>query len=233
MNRSGISSAEGTGLLHVLERLEPFKNLSQSARTMLAKTAVIKQPSSADLILRKGDAVSGAYLVLGGKLRVFTVAPNGTEATLYFLHPGETCVLAINCLFSDLLYPAWVQADTAANVALIPGSIYRRLFESEPAIQNLTVQALSSLVYRLMAELEQVHASNHRQRLAQFILAHASGEGLLRITQQQIAGHLGTTREVIARLMQEFVGRGLLRSQRGSIGIQNVAGLRQIISPSR
>jgi hypothetical protein len=35
-----------------------------------------------------------------GRLRVFTIAPNGTEATLYFLDPGETCVLAINCLFT-------------------------------------------------------------------------------------------------------------------------------------
>jgi uncharacterized protein YecE (DUF72 family) len=95
-----------------------------------------------------------------------------------------------------------VQAETTAEVAVIPGSVYRKLFESERTIQNLTVQALSALVYRLMAELEQVHASNHRQRLGQFILTHASAEGLLRMTQQQIARHLGTTREVIARLQE-------------------------------
>jgi CRP/FNR family transcriptional regulator len=175
--------------------------------------------------------VSGAYLVLKGRLRVFTIAPNGTEATLCFLDPGDTCVLAINCLFNDLLYPAWVQAETAADVAVIPGSVYRKLFESERTIQNLTVQALSAVVYRLMTELEQVHASDYRQRLAQFILANASAEGLLRITQQQIARHLGTSREVIARLMQEYVARGILRSQRGLIAIQDLVGLRRIIAP--
>src|SRR5262249_11691262 len=148
-----------------------------------------------------------------------------TEATLYFLDPGETCVLAINCLFNDLLYPAWVQAETAAEVAVIPGAGYRQLFESERTIQNLTVQALSGLVYRLMASVKQVHASNHRQRLAHFVLTRASAEGQLRMTQQQIAGHLGTTREVIARLMQDFVRRGVLRSRRGLIGIQDAAGL--------
>jgi len=213
--------------LDALARFEPFQNLGGVARTLLAETVVIQTPSRADAVLQKGQPVSGAYLVLKGRLRVFTIAPNGTEATLYFLDPGDTCVLAINCLFNDLLYPAWVQAELAADVAVIPGHVYRKLFESERTIQNLTVQALSAVVYRLMAELEQVHAGNHRERLAHFILTHASAKGLLHMTQQQMAGHLGTTREVVARLMQVFVAGGLLKSQRGLVSIENLDGLRQ------
>jgi CRP/FNR family transcriptional regulator len=231
MRKSDASPAASKNLLDVLARFEPFQNLSGTARALLTEAVVIKKPSRSVAILHKGQRVSGAYLVLKGRLRVFTIAPNGTEATLYFLDPGDTCVLAINCLFNDLLYPAWVQAETAADVAVIPGSVYRKLFESERTIQNLTVQALSAVVYRLMTELEQVHASDYRQRLAQFILANASAEGLLRITQQQIARHLGTSREVIARLMQEYVARGILRSQRGLIAIQDLVGLRRIIAP--
>lgn len=122
------------------------------------------------MALHKGQPVSGAYVVLAGRLRVFSLSPNGTEATLYFIDPGETCVLALNCLFNDLLYPAWVQAETASSIALIPGAVYRKLFERETAIQNLTVHTLSTLVFRLMSELELVHSSHHKQRLANFIL---------------------------------------------------------------
>jgi len=82
-----------------------------------------------------------------------------------------------------------------------------------------------------MAELEQIHSSNHRQRLVQFILLHAASDGTLRMTQQHIARHLGTTREVIARLMREFVAHGLLQSQRGKISIRELFGLRKIIAP--
>src|SRR5947209_5309059 len=158
MKKSSASRAENLSVSEALQRFQTFQNLSAAARTLLNNTALIKKPSRADAILHKGQPVSGAYLVLNGRLRVFAIAPNGAEATLYFLDPGETCVLAINCLFNDLLYPAWVQAETEAEVAVIPGPVYRKLFESERTIQNLTVQALSGLVYRLMAELEQVHA---------------------------------------------------------------------------
>jgi CRP/FNR family transcriptional regulator len=188
---------------------------------------------SGDVILHKGQPVSGAYLVLEGRLRVFTISPGGNEATLYFVDVGEACVLALNCLFSDLLYPAWVQAEADTRVAVVPGVVYRRLFETEPCVQNLTVQALSTLVYRLMGELERVHSSNQRQRLVQFILLHANADGVLRMTQQQIARHLGTTREVVARLIGEFAGTGWVRTQRGMLTIVDLFALRGAVVRAR
>jgi CRP/FNR family transcriptional regulator len=215
----------------VLEEFEPFCRLSTAGKALLAQGTIRKNLPGPGSVLHKGQPVSGAYVALEGRLRVFTIGPNGTEATLYFVNPGEACVLAINCLFNDLLYPAWVQTEAAGAIALIPGPVYRRLFETEPVIQNLTVSTLSTLVYRLMAELDQVHSSNHRQRLAQFILLHSTADGSLHMTQQQLARHLGTTREVVARLMGEFVAAGLLETQRGLISICNLFGLRRVVSP--
>lgn len=209
----------------------PFANITEASRSVLAKGVVDKCVGQATVILEKGNPVSGAYVVLEGRLRVFTVTPGGTQATLYFIDPGDTCVLALNCLFNDLLYPAWVQAEQPTRVAVIPGTVYRHLFESEPGVRNLTVQTLSTLVWRLMSELEQMHACTHRERLAQFVLSHASSDGSLLMTQQQLANHLGTTREVVARLMQDFVGRGLLRTGRGRIDIVDAAGLQRVQVP--
>lgn len=215
----------------VFERFDAFRQMTDGARTLLAQSVVRKSASRAAAVLHKGQVVSGAYLVLEGRLRVFTIAPNGSEATLYFIDPGETCVLALNCLFNDLLYPAWVQAELPTTAAVIPGPVYRRLFATEPVVQNLTVQALSTLVFRLMGELEQIHATHHKERLAQFILLHASADGTLRLTQQQLAQHLGTSREVIARLVRDMVTRGLLQTRRGAITIRQLDGLRALLVP--
>jgi len=215
-----------------IERFEPFHALSEESRRLLRQGLVRKECGRAEVALHKGQPVSGAYVVLAGRLRVFALAPNGTEATLYFIEPGETCVLALNCLFNDLLYPAWVQAEAATTVALIPGAVYRKLFEREVPIQNLTVHALSTLVFRLMSELELVHSSHHKQRLANFILIQAASDGVLRMTQQQLAQHLGTTREVVARLLGDFVAGGLVQTGRGSIAIKDLFGLRRIVAPT-
>jgi CRP/FNR family transcriptional regulator len=218
-------------VLGELERFDAFQRLGSQAKALIRRSAICKNVSPMAAVLHKGQPVSGAYVVLNGRLRVFTIAPNGTEATLYFIDPGETCILALNCLFNDLLYPAWVQAEATSSVALISGPVFRTLFQTEPSIQNLTVHALSTLVYRLMGELERIHASHHKERLAQFILAHAASDGVLRMTQQQLAQHLGTTREVVARLMQGFVATGYVRTQRGQITIRDLFGLRGLVAP--
>lgn len=210
--------------------LPVFKSISPKGRCLLDQGLIHKAfPPSTELLYR-GAQISGAYIVTKGRLRVFSISPSGAEATLYCIDPGETCVLALNCLFNDLLYPAWVATETETSVAILPGPTFRQLFETEPSIQNLTVHALSSLVFRLMGELEQVHFCTLEQRLANLLLLRASAEGILRMTQQELAYHLGTTREVVARLMGELVLKGLIRTGRKEITIIDAKGLAALIT---
>jgi CRP/FNR family transcriptional regulator len=174
--------------------------------------------------------IAGAYIVLSGRLRVYSIAPNGNQSTFYFVDPGETCVLAMNCLFNDLLYPAWVEAEWDTTLAIVPNATYRRLFERESAIQDLTVRALSTATFRLMETLEQIQGLNLEQRLASLILSHSSSDGRLRMTQQQMAQHLGTSREVIARFIAKFASRGWVRTQRGLLDIISANHLVYMIS---
>ena len=58
----------------------------------------------------------------------------------------------------------------------------------------------------------------------------ASGDGELRMTQQQIACHLGTSREVVARLIGELVDSGLVETGRGRIRIRNAPALSALIN---
>lgn len=209
----------------MLEEFSPFRELSAAGHKLLDAGMLSRHCPSATPLLFKGQRTSGAYFVLEGRLRVYTLAPNGGEATLYFIDPGETCVFALNSLFNDLLYPAWVQAVAETSIALIPGPVFRQLFATEAAIRDLTVKTLSTLVFRLMAELETVHSYKLNQRLANLLLVHASAGGELRMTQQQMAFHLGTSREVIARLIGELVSTGLIASRRGRVELLDTAGL--------
>jgi CRP/FNR family transcriptional regulator len=213
-----------------LENFAPFCHLSDQGKSLLLAGQVSKHCASASPLLFKGQRVSGAYFVLSGRLRVYALAPNGTEATLYSIEPGETCVFALNSLFNDLLYPAWVQAVAETTIALIPGAVFHQLFATEAVIRDLTVKTLSTLVFRLMAELEEVHSYKLNQRLANLLLVHASASGELRMTQQQMAGHLGTTREVVARLMRELVAAGYVETGRGRMLVRNNAGLAGLIA---
>lgn len=212
-----------------MEAADLFPDLSPDGRRALMDGLVRHRFAKGTGVVEKGQPVSGAYFVLAGRLRVFTLTPGGKEATLYLIRPGETCVLALNSLFNNLLYPAWVEAEEETEVGLVPGPVYRGLFERERPVQDLTVRALSTIVFRLMAELETIHSQRLDQRLASFLLTHAAGDGTLRHTQQELAAHIGTTREVVARHMARFATRGLVATRRGRVTILKASGLAALV----
>jgi CRP/FNR family transcriptional regulator len=126
-----------------------------------------------------------------------------------------------------------VQTEVDTVVVLIPGPTYRQLFRDETEIQAMTVKAFSSVVFRLMAELEEIHSCTVEQRLANVLLTRASGGGVVAMTQQALANELGTTREVVARSLAEFARRSIVESSRGRIVLLKPKRLVHISAPWR
>ena len=197
--------------------MDIIKQLSPEGQDILTKNMLKRPFRKGSQVIMKGDSVSGVYFVLQGALRVFTLSADGRESTLYRMTPGDTCVLALNSFFNDVLYPAWVEADEDTTVGIVPGAAYRTLFATESAVQDITLSALSSAVFGLMTELETRHSQSLEQRLASYLILRSSSEAKVQRTQQEIASDLGTTREVIGRMMAQFVRQGLTRSGRGTI----------------
>jgi CRP-like cAMP-binding protein len=111
-----------------------FSELSARGRSrLLGATRRVKLPPYAKVIER-GDEVAGVYLVEAGALRIYYVSSEGREGTLYWVDPGQSCIIALNCLFARLPYPAGVDTDQAeTEVAIISGDVYRELYLAEPA----------------------------------------------------------------------------------------------------
>ena len=193
--------------------------LSENGRALFSECMNRISFKKNEPVLSKGDVVSGAYIVMAGALRVFTIGDEGGQATLYRIEPGETCVLAVNSLFNDFLYPAWVEADEDTIVGVLPGSVYRTLFASEKQIQDVTIAALSSAVYGLMSSVENHFACTVEQRLANFLLLRANSECVVSNTQQEMALRIGSSREVVARVIAGWVRAEIVQSGRGKVKI--------------
>ena len=212
-----------------LESFSILRELSDDGKALLKRGLYFKDYKSKTTIIEKGQAVSGAFFVAKGRLRVFTITPEGNEATLYFIKADEFCVFTLNCIFNDLLYPALVQAETDTYVAVIPSQLYRTLFQREAIIRDVTVRTFAMIVSRLMTELDLVHSYTLEKRLVNFLLLSAAGDRTVMMTQSEIAAHLGTTREVVARALRHLVKANHVVTSRGRIIIKEPDKLARII----
>lgn len=193
--------------------------VSVEARKILHEHSVVQHFPRRRIILRRGDAIDGAYVVLAGRLRSFSLSAHGHQSTLYQVNPGGACLFALNCLFANSPYPAWVEASPNTEVAWIQAQAFRTLFHREEAIQSLVIHAFSSAIQRLMDTLAEVTLESLHVRVSRYVGQHADAHGLLVVTQQGIADEIGTTREAVARELGRLAAIKAITTGRGRIRI--------------
>ncbi len=193
--------------------------LSTAARERLAVEARPVSATAGQLLVHRGDPVSGAYLVNTGCLRVYTINDTGRQATLYWVEGGESCILAMRCVFSTMAYPAWVEAERDSQLVVVSSEVFRALFVSEPALQQFVFDTLSSRIFSLMAALDEVFSSDVQTRLGSFLLRRVDDRGCVGSSHEAIAAHLGTAREVVTRILRQFEHEGLVRRRRAVVEV--------------
>ena len=181
-------------------------------------------------VIERGDEVAGVYLVEAGALRIYYVSSEGREGTLYWVDPGQSCIIALNCLFARLPYPAWVETDQAdTEVAIISGDVYRELYLAEPALQHFTFATLSTRLFELMTLLQETASFDLEQRVAAFLLRRSGSGHVLETTHEQVAHHLGSSREVVSRVLRNLARSGASRLSPGSVAIVDADKLRSAV----
>ena len=207
-----------------------FSELSARGRSrLLGATRHVRLPPYAKVIER-GDEVAGVYLVEAGALRIYYVSSEGREGTLYWVDPGQSCIIALNCLFARLPYPAWVETDQAdTEVAIISGDVYRELYLAEPALQHFTFATLSTRLFELMTLLQETASFDLEQRVAAFLLRRSGSGHVLETTHEQVAHHLGSSREGVSRVLRNLARSGAIRLSPGSVAIVDADKLRSAV----
>jgi CRP/FNR family transcriptional regulator, anaerobic regulatory protein len=214
----------------MLKHFDFFTRLSGESRSLLENRIRFYTFNGKKILINKGDMVSGVYLIEEGGLRVFSISSNNKEITLYTIKPGESCILAMNCVFSDILYPAWVENEKpVTKIAVIPSPVYKKLHESEPAIQQFTIDVLAARIFDLMSSMEEISCLPLEKRLANFLLKNSSSSCQISMNHEKIASHLGTAREVVTRNLNNLVKMGLITVERGYSKILSVEKLRTFI----
>ena len=202
----------------ILSAFPFFGKFSSESRRLVESQGEMRIFPRGASVIRKGDRVGGMYLVVAGRLRVFTMSSGGDEASLYSVDRGESCLLATSALFAEMLYPAWVEVETKeAKIFCVPRGTFRMLYEAEPALRDFTVNILSGRVFDLMTALEERNLRSIEDRLKDFLLRRVNEHGEVETTHQQIALSLGTVREVVSRKLRRFSREGLIKTHRGRI----------------
>ena len=163
----------------------------------------------------------GLVVVRTGQLRAYILSEDGREITISRLFDYDISLLSASCVMPDMQFNVMIEAEKDTQFWSIPACLFKNLVDESLAVSNYSRNLLSSNFSELMWLMEQIMWKSFDKRLAAFLVEEAAIEGspLLKITHEKIAGHLGTAREVVTRMLRYFQSENMVRLERGGIEI--------------
>lgn len=211
-----------------LQEIFPFlQRASADFRSNLLDNASLASLPAGHLICHDGSECALLPLVVQGTGRVYKLGENGREITLYRVERGESCVVTASCILSGQPFPAFAECETDVQAVVVrPAEVRRWMATSEPWRQYV-FGLIAGRLQDVFGVLDAVLFQRLDQRLIAFLLrchAQAPGQGIA-MTHQALAAELGSSREVVSRVLKGLEGQGLLRTTRGRIALLDPAAL--------
>lgn len=193
-----------------------FKTL---LREDVAQNAMVKVFDAGDVIMAEEGFIKSIPIVLEGSIKVMRTDPDGRELLLYYIRPGESCIMSFLGALHNETSKVKAVAEETTTLLLIPPDKSAEWIAKYPEWADF----MFKLYHRRFEELLQVVNSmafdKLDQRLEKLLRQKADlhGSSLVLTTHQQLADELGTTREVISRLLKQMENQGLVVLGRNKI----------------
>lgn len=187
-------------------------------REFRRKAFLARIPAGRDVFV-EGDRADTIALLLSGTVRVYKIGETGREITLYRFGHGESCVLTANAILSQQTFPAIATVEQDAEAAIIAAADFREWVNRYDVWRSFVFDLLSQRLAGVLEIVEEVVFRRMDARLASFLLNQAQSQNPISITHQEIAAELGTAREVVSRILEDFSVQGLIETRRGSIEV--------------
>ena len=160
-------------------------------------------------------------LLLKGSVRIYQQTPNDREATLYRIHGGDLCVLSINGLIQKKDFGAFAQTETDILALTFSRELFMEAMAKSAPFREFILLELTNRFNDVLALMEEIVFENLDTRLICLLarLSRESEDDILHITHRELARELGSSREVISRLLKGIEKQGCIELGRGVIRV--------------
>lgn len=178
-----------------------------------------------ETIIRQEFYATALPIVLSGNMRVFRKTAE-KEILLYYVQPGETCIVTLISFFEQKKSYVEVAASDSCEVIFVPflkAVEWQRLHSSW---NNFVLKTFFHKNNQLLTSINDLAFASMDKRVKNHLLRMATGKNpgnMIRITHQELANELGTSRVVISRILKSFESEGLVKLLRGAIKLQKLS----------
>lgn len=220
-----------------LRRVPLFHGLLDSELEAIACQVAVSRYDGGQIVFSEGDPGGDLLVVQRGSVRVEKMALSGRRQLISIERAGSS--LGEVSVFDGGSYSATATAMEPTVVLRLRGDKFRALCLANPAIGFQVIRVLGQRLRHLRALVEKLSFATVRDRLILHLLqlaqevGTADGNGIrivLTENHEELAGRLGTVRELVSRNLGRLHGEGLIVMGKRMVSIPDLGLLRAELS---
>ncbi|HEX5152206.1 MAG TPA: Crp/Fnr family transcriptional regulator [Parafilimonas sp.] len=200
----------------MLRRL--FPGLEEELYEEMLLHGVIRYAKEGDTLLRTGQNIRSTILILEGIVKLYREDNEGNEFFIYHLNAGQACSLSMVCSYRQETSEVMARAVTDAMLLTIPLEFMNKWMSRYKSWYEFVISSYRNRFEELLQTIDAVAFTNMDERLEFYLKKQVSQFGPnLKLTHQDIANDLNSSREVISRLLKKMEAKKFLLLHRNSI----------------
>jgi len=203
-----------------LDQLKDFKSTPEITKK-LAAYGINKSFVEGDVILNERSHINSIPIVTSGSIKVMRLDDEGREILLYYIEPGESCIMSFLGGMHHETSKVKAIAEVPTDVLFVPIDKVSLLIKEYPQWLDYIFKLYHKRFEELLEVVNAVAFKKMDERL--YNLLNAKSEHVksknLQVTHEQLANELGTARVVVSRLLKQMEYEGLLKLGRNKIAL--------------
>ncbi|DAB29227.1 MAG TPA: Crp/Fnr family transcriptional regulator [Sulfurimonas sp. UBA12504] len=200
-----------------MESFEFFTKLEEKSQKALLDVAVFMKVPSGMQLYTQGDICSDILFLTKGRVRVVRQHENGQSVLLYYFGQGEQCNVNFTASYNSAPAVGTAIAETDLEGFDVPAELIARLFIEDKEFQRYVFDQYVKRIDDMATMIEDIRFLSLDTRLLHWL--QSQDNKIIQMTHEEIGDILGTSREVVSKILKGFEKNSIVKLSRKSIEI--------------
>lgn len=188
-----------------------LKITEEELKEKILEEGVVQTLSKDTLIVEQDKYIKWLAIVISGKVRVWQEKED-RQVLIYYVKPIETCVLSLSAAFRN--WKSIINANTEETTTIIKIPV-RLVSEWSFKYRSWNKFTIDSFVFSyedLLSSYKKIAFEKIDQRLLDYLnsFSKQNNTSIINLSHSQLAKEIGTTREVISKILKKFELKGIV-----------------------
>jgi CRP/FNR family transcriptional regulator, anaerobic regulatory protein len=193
-----------------------FPTFEKELLTELFEKAEIRTVKENEIIVRSGQNIRTAILVMDGLIKIYREDEEGNEYFMYYLNEGKACAISLVCALGRETSSVKAKAVKVSTILMVPPHLVDEWIGKYKSWAQFAISSYRERFEELLQIIDHIAFRRMDERLTYYLKRYQDklNSDIVTISFTEIAQELNSSREVISRLMKKL-------SEKGAIDMQN------------